>query len=230
MAKRRAYSFTIAALIALTVGIAFQADGGLLIFHTEESWEGALGGGGLAYNFNSFDANVSFANTYNFGPFRLSAIGVPPQGTDEVVTGPSNETVNGSPFASMFLDSTRGVALDFTSPTLGFGGEFVGGSINFGVFLPGDRAPTILGGPTGEKQFFGIVSTEPFQRIDFLYSGSADSSTTVNLDDVRIGAAVPEPTTLMLLGSGGTLFAAYGVWRRRHRKEACPDETRSAGS
>jgi len=223
MAKRRAYSFTVAALIALAVGIAFQADAAFQIFHDQDSWESAVRGG-FAYNFNSFDANVSFANSLNFGPFRLSAIGIPPPGTDEVVVGPLNATVNGSPFASMFLDSTRGVALDFNSPAFAFGGQFVGNAINFGVFLPGSAAPAIIGGPTGENQFFGFVSTEPFDRIDFLYSGPADSSTTVGLDDVRIGT-VPEPTTLMLLGLGATLCAAYGGWRMRRGKQAGPDDT-----
>jgi len=229
MAKRRAYSFSVAVLIALAVGLALQADGALLIFHSEDSWESAVGGGGNFYNFNSFDANVSFANSFNFGPFRLSAIGIPPAGTDQVITGPSNETVNGSPFASMFLDSTRGVALDFTQPALAFGGQFVGNFANFGVFLPGSAAPTIIGGPTGENQFFGFVSTQPFDRIDFLYSGPAESSTTVNVDDIRIESAVPEPTTLMLLGIGGTLVAAYGARRMSRGNGAGPDQTPSSG-
>jgi hypothetical protein len=226
MAKRNAYSFTLAALMALMVGFAFTADAGLLVFHDRDSWQAALGnGGGFAYNFNSFHADASFANSaFNFGPFNLRAIGSPPIETDKVVAGISNETVDGSPYASMFLDSTNSVALGFTNPALAFGAEFVGSAMNFGVFENGSRSPIILGGPTGERQYFGIISTDPIDRIEFLYSGSPDSSTTVNFDNVGI-ASVPEPSALMILGMGATLFAAYSCWRlRRGKIEIDPDQ------
>jgi hypothetical protein len=218
MAKRNAYSFTLAALIALMVGFAFQADAGLLVFDSRDSWQAALGNAGFAYNFNGFKADASFASSaINFGPFNLRGIGVPVANTDKVVTGPSNSTVDGSPFASMFLDSAHRVDLGFTVPALAFGAEFIGSAWNFGVFQHGSESPIILGGTAGEKQYFGIISTEPIDRIEFLYSGSPDSSTTVNFDNVGL-ASVPEPSSLMILGMGATLFAAYTCWRLRRGK------------
>jgi hypothetical protein len=226
MAKRYAYSFTLAGLMALMVGFAFQADAGLLFFSDRASWQTALGeGAGLAYNFNSLTADVSFAsNAINFGPFRLSALGVPPPGADKIVADsvsndPKNPNfgVNGTPFASMFLDSTRSVALDFTHPALAFGADFLSNAINFGVFTQGSRNPIIFDGPPPGNHYFGLISTEPIDRIEFLYGGPAESSESAAFDDVGF-ASTPAPSSLMLLGIGAAMFAAYCCWRLRRGK------------
>jgi hypothetical protein len=229
MPKRYGYSFTLAALMTLMVGFAFQADAGFLIFSDRAAWQAALGSGaGLAYNFNGLTHDVSFATSaFNFGPFSLSARGaLPPDGTDKVFAdSPSNQTVNGSPFASMFLDSTRSVDLDFTNPALAFGADFLGNAMNFGVFLHGSSSPIIVQGPTSDRGYFGLISTDPIDRIEFLYSGPEGSSTTVNFDDVGLASATPAPSTLMMLATGAIMFAAYSCWRlRRGKIEVGPDQ------
>jgi hypothetical protein len=227
MPKNYAYSFTLAVLLALTVGFAFQADASFLIFNDQASWQAALGNGAsTAYNFNGFTADTSFRlNAINFGAFTLSTHGALPQpGSNMIVADSSDQTVNGSPFASMFLDSASSVVLGFNRPALAFGAEFVGGFVNFGVFLPGNRSPFILAGPTAEKQYFGIISTDPMDRIEFLYSGPSESSVTDNFDNVGIASATPAPSSLMMLGAGAAVFAAYSCWRlRRGKVEVGPD-------
>jgi len=218
MAKQRAYSFAAVVVIALAAGFAFQADAAFLIFHDEDSWQSALGGGpNLQYNFNSFAANTSFASAaLNFGPFSMRAVGEPPAGTDLVVTD------NGSPYASMFLDSTRSVVLDFHQPVLAFGADFVSsGLMNFGVGLTGTRGNEIIEGPPEGAQFFGFISTKPFDGISFLFAGPQGFNASVSLDNVS-AAAVPEPSSLMLLGVGASVLAVYCARRLRRGRGVSP--------
>jgi hypothetical protein len=208
--------------MALLVGFAFQADAELLVFNSRDAWQSALlNGVDLAYNFNSFHSDASFAaSAINFGGFRMRAVGVPPPGTDEIHGDSAlSQGLDGTPYASMFLDATRSVALDFTRPMLGFGADFSGLAMNFGVFQHGSRAATIIGGPTSDPQFFGIISTDPIDGILFLYAGPPNESTTVRFDNVLgASAGVPEPSSLMMLGMGAVTFVAYGCFRLRRGK------------
>ena len=218
MPKRYAYLFSLAALVALAVGFAFQADAGLLVFNDRDSWQAALGTANTPYTFNGFTADQSFAtSTLNFGSFSLKSKGIPPAGSNKIVADSSDGTVNGTAFASMFLDKTRSVELDFTNPALAFGAEFLGNTMNFGVFLHGDRAPVFIAGPATSQQYFGVISTSPIDRIEFLYSGPQGGSDIVNFDDVGI-SSVPEPSSLMVLGVMAALFATYSCWRLRRGK------------
>jgi hypothetical protein len=119
----------------------------------------------------------------------------------------------------MFLDSSNSVVLDFSQPALAFGAEFggLGLALNFGVFEHGKNLG-ILPGPT-TAGYYGIVSTVPFDQIEFLYNGPTDSNgVTVNFDNVGIASATPAPSTLMMLGIGAAMFAAYSGWRLRGGK------------
>jgi hypothetical protein len=214
--KRYAYSFTLAALVALAIGFAFQADAGLLVFNDRESWQANLGSANTPYTFNGFTADQSFAsNAINVGSFSLRSIGNPPAGTNKIVADSSDGTVNGTPFATMFLDKTSSVELAFTHPALAFGADFLSSSnaYNLGIFLHGDRAPIFIAGPATGQQYFGVISTSPIDRVEFLYSGQ-EGSATVNFDDVGI-SSVPEPSSLMVLGVMAALFATYSCWRLR---------------
>jgi hypothetical protein len=128
----------------------------------------------------------------------------------------------------MFLDSSSSVVLGFNQPTMGFGAEFFGAAaaINFGVFLHGAKDPIIVAGPSTASQYFGILSTDPIDRIEFLYSGPPGGNVTEEFDNVDIASATPAPATLMMLGIGATMFAAYSCWRlRRGTIDIGPDPT-----
>ena len=220
MPKRYGYSFTLAGLMALTVGFAFHADAAFLTFTSQDDWQKAAGNGaGIQYSFDNFAVGSSFAvNTINFGAFRLTAHGTPPVGSDQIMAGDSTGTVNGTPFASMFLDSSNSVVLDFSQPALAFGAEFggLGLAFNFSVFEHGKNL-AVLPGPT-TAGYYGIVSTVPFDQIEFQYSGPAGGNVTESFDNVGIASETPAPSTLMMLGIGAAMFAAYSCWRLRGGK------------
>lgn len=233
MPKSYGYSFTLAALMALTVGFVFQADAGLLVFTSRDAWQSALGrGGDFQINFSPF-VGMSFAESaLNFGPFSLSTIGsvsTLPLGSNAIVGPPFddvNPSVDGTAYASMFLDSAHSVALDFSKPMTAFSGDFGAGLYpNFGVFLSGRRTVEYVEVPADHGPFFGVISTDSFDRILFGYNGPPDGSSNVKLDNV-IGASVPEPASLMIMGAGVTLLAAYSCWSlRRGKDEGSPDRT-----
>jgi len=63
--------------------------------------------------------------------------------------------------------------------------------------------------------FFGFVSTDRFSRVLVAAGPQSGVAETYNVDNLRIGSAVPEPSTwaMMLIGFAGLAFAA----RRKDR-------------
>ena len=220
-------SLSLVSLTAFLVGLAFHADAGVMVFHNRDDWRAALGRASFdAFNFSAFTSPTSFAtDAINFGNFSLSTLGTAEPGTNFVNVPPfddvNDNSIDRSAYASMFLDSTRGVALQTFAPQFAFGGDFSGsGAINFSVFSLNQEI-TRLGGPTPGVQFFGFISTEAFNRIEFQYSGPTDGFSIVGLDNVGLAqtSAVPEPTSLLMLGMGVSLLGGYGCWKKGRQND-----------
>jgi hypothetical protein len=61
--------------------------------------------------------------------------------------------------------------------------------------------------------FFGVTATETISSIHVgLFNGGTTGSESVSIDNLTIGGAVPEPTTLALIGMG---IAGIGYGRRK---------------
>src|SRR4051812_39033607 len=114
----------------------------------------------------------------------------------------------------------------FSPATTAFGADWdlspggAGSGIFFDVLLNNSTHQTVTGisNPAGGtfNGFFGFVSDTPFTSIS-LGSGFTGSGETFNADNVRfvgtgVVAAVPEPSSLMLLTGG--LFTAWLIRRR----------------
>jgi hypothetical protein len=77
-------------------------------------------------------------------------------------------------------------------------------------------APTNLftnfSGGSGNQLFGGVVDSTPFTSVTIRNSASGDF---IEFDNVRFGAAVPEPTSLSLFALVGAVGLAYARKRRK---------------
>jgi hypothetical protein len=119
-----------------------------------------------------------------------------------------NTTSGGSQWLSML---SGWATFTFASPMNAFGAYLSGTEWCCGFFIFNDGAPQSIGivnlGGSGGVQFLGFSDTSPFSSVMIL---AADD--IVGVDDVRYGAAVPEPATFGLLGAA---LAGLGFLRRR---------------
>ena len=160
--------------------------------------------GGVLFSYNLGNGQLVIDGgpgiTNNVNPPNIVSIGNPAGILTILLTGPS--TNFGYGYAIL---NTIAVA-NATTITL-FSGATNVGSLSYNGVVD----PTFTGG------FAGIQSTIPFDRVQVTFNSAA--APAFALDNIRItplGAAVPEPTTMLLLGSGLAVIAGK-VGRRSKR-------------
>lgn len=138
-------------------------------------------------------------------------------------TSPPNviATISGT-FQGQYVPTwSTDLELSFTQPTFAlgayFGNDQGGGGYTQTTLSVFDAQHVLLGSvvvPTNDNtsvdQFIGLTSTVPFAYAEFDNSGSFYS---VVLDDVKYGSAVPEPGSLLLMGTG--ILGLAGAVRRK---------------
>jgi len=153
---------------------------------------------------------------YSLGSGR-AAIGIGPNTTANInppaiVSNPgaNNAGVLTMTFPSLVDTFGYGYALQGTGTILNgttlslFNGATSVGSLSFTA----TPDPAVPGG------FAGIQSTLPFNRVEATFNSV--SAVAFALDNIRRGPAVPEPTTLVLLGTGVLSMMFRVCARRKH--------------
>ncbi|MEM6828113.1 MAG: PEPxxWA-CTERM sorting domain-containing protein [Pseudomonadota bacterium] len=172
-------------------------------------------------DFNDVPSQVNFRTSpFDAGPFTLQGSGSG-QGTRNFIDIQPLQfntfNVDGTTVANLLANGNSSVTFTFDNPITAFGADF--GSINDEVLRTqlntGSDIVTPVVTPVSAVQFFGFTSDTAFTSL--VFESAAPNGDGFSVDNVSIGAAVPEPATwaMMLLG----LFGLGGLMRRRGKSD-----------
>ena len=192
------FRFIGAALIVVLT--AASADGGIITYTTRSSWEAAISGAITVENFNSYTSDT--IGFLDLGPFTISD-------SDMIIDAPplTGHAIDTTAYLKVEHDSTVATMI-FDTPIVAWGAEYNHAQVDVelrfnsptpGTFTLPNNTPTYT-----DPVFFGIVSTDAFTTLEFLAGTSFDR---VGYDNVSF-AAIPEPSTALLLGLGLVGMAA----------------------
>jgi hypothetical protein len=207
----------VAALALMSGG----AQASLVVYTNQANWEAAVGG----YSVEAFDDEplgtlAIGSNAFDGFSINTALNGSNSENFNAVAGGGDSFNINGTNFARLdfdLSDAVSVVSLVFDSAINAFAADWVS-TTNVGGLTATVNSDTLafnsfLTSPgTG---FLGFVASAPFTQLNFGLSGTTDNE-AFGMDNVRFGA-VPEPTTLALMGLG---VAGIGYRRRKQIKAA----------
>ena len=179
----------------MVTGMVVLANAVLIDIYTNEaSWDAAVGTFSVEdFNDTTLNSGLSFAT--------------------------SAGSISGGVWNDYLVPTTNTTEWSFTAPVRGFGGTWdlspAGPGTGIALYLEGvlklvDEIPNTLVG-----DFWGFIATFEFDRVLLTAGSQSGSAETYTLDNMKYGptAAVPEPSTLLLLGSG--LLGIVAIGRKR---------------
>jgi hypothetical protein len=162
---------------------------------------------------NGYQYNLSTSGSFGFArtPLGLSALGV----------NPATKTLIFTPMTGEGLRLPTAVGANFSLLDLNTG-QLVSGTISISV--NNNVSPQTFSVTTGtlpSDNYIGFASYEnenPITslRVNYVSAGSSpDNETHVTVNNMLVGVAVPEPSTMMLAGIGLVSACAAGMRKQR---------------
>ncbi len=188
-------------------------------YFNRTAWNTAIGGAPSSLvDFNGFTVDRSLDTPLDVGPFSLQQIGGNYSVLDALPL--SSATIDGTPQLNIYVDETISFDITFDSPIGGFGADFLYPGNTFPLLIDlkngsGTTFETLSLGTGLDNTFFGFVVDPGLSIAKITFRNTVNDGFTVDNIGIRT-AAVPEPSALLLLGSGMLGLVGYG--RRRFKK------------
>jgi hypothetical protein len=204
----------ICALLFFGLGATAKADTVIIIIIIIGNQTGSASSADLTCGFDAATNNLNFTIS-NTSPFnaRITGIGfdLPPNGNANPsgLNGFSGSVTNQGGASFAFSDASLGNVPQFNSAVLDFGfitgSDFAGGNPNNGL-APGNTASFSVSGAA----FTGFTHEQICNAIFVRFQGVGQDG-----QGSDVGIPTPEPTTILLLGTG---FAGIAARIRKRRK------------
>lgn len=234
---RLPYALCVATL--LTLGGAGVLNATLVTYTSLTEWEAATNGyQTIDFDVTSTGINLSNSTGYNYTP-NIQFLGIidgPPisyslwvidpaagptrdHGSGDVLQGPAYKPTQPTRRiqANLSLPAITSIGVDLMTYDQQDGAAE---PQTYTIRVPGYSDITGVSTLTQPgRQFFGLTSTEPITRIEFILTSGKNDYTYPLIDNFRYGDALvetqtPESSSYLLVGSG---LVALGLWRRRSR-------------
>ena len=209
-----------------------MAQAALIQYTSFATWNAAVGPATGTENFNSFLVDAEFRTT-TVAANNMTIAGEPGSNgslTNKIDAPPLEGSYNIDNTAFLFADLTNPeqLRIDFTTGVTAWGASFNGISDftaerNTSIYVY-DVVNNLLGtvstssSSTNELGWYGFGLTSGVADYIIFQNSFSDSNDVFGIDDVVFKTVVPEPATMLLLGTG--LVGIAGAARRRKKNQA----------